>query len=369
MQQIGLAVIGSTGVIGQVHIDAIAQLESCRLVGVTARRHEPCRRQAAELGVKHYHVLDDALADPEVDAIVIATPHPSHKQIALRAINAGKHLLVEKPLAVTPSEADEIVAAARRSGVTLGVLFNRRFRPEALKMRELIDEGAVGAVYRTSMTSAMFRTQDYYDRVAWRGTWTDEGGGALLNQGIHAIDMFQWIVGMPDSVYGVLRALKHHIEVEDYATAVLEYGNGALGTLHCNTVQAPNMQRIEVFGEHGALVLDDQKLTVHRLETPIQEFIDTDRTVAFVAPGSQSETWEFEPDDTTHAATIDDFSRALLEGREPAITGEAGSRSQELVAAITLSACRAKRVTIPVDRGEYDALLEELRHARRLPTT
>ena len=218
------------------------------------------------------------------------------------------------------------------------------------------------------MTSAMFRTQDYYDRVDWRGTWTDEGGGALLNQGIHAIDMFQWIAGMPDSVFGVMRALKHDIEVEDHASAILEYGNGALGTLHCNTVQAPNMQRIEVYGEDGALVMDDQRLTLHRLETPLQEFIDTDKSVAFVAPGSQSENFEFEPNGSTHVPAFDDFARALLEGREPAITGEDGSRSQELVAAITLSACRAKRVTLPVDRQEYDALLEELRHARGLPT-
>ena len=369
MQQTGFAVIGSTGIIGQVHIDAINQLESCKLVGLTAQRQAPCRRQASDLGVKHYPALDDVLGDSEVDAIVIATPHPSHKEIALRAISAGKHLLVEKPMAVAPSEADEMVAAARRSGVTLGVLFNQRFRPEARKMRELIEDGALGEVYRTSMTSAMFRSQDYYDRLAWRGTWMDEGGGALLNQGIHAIDMFQWLTGMPDSVYGVVRTLKHDIEVEDYASAVLEYGNGAVGTLHCDTVQAPNQQRVEVYGEDGALVMDDWKVTLHRLETPIQRFIDTDKSVAFVAPGSKSETFEFEPVGNTHPAVFDDFSRALLEGREPAITGEDGARSQELVAAITLSGCRGKRVALPVDRGEYDDLLTELRRARRLPTT
>jgi predicted dehydrogenase len=354
--------------IGRVHIDAVSRLESCRVVGVNARRPGPCRQQASELGVKHYPDLDDVLADSEVDAIVIATPHPSHKEIALRAISAGKHLLVEKPLAVTPSEADEMVGAARRSGVTLGVLFNQRFRPEARKMRELIEEGAVGEIYRTSMTSAMFRTQDYYDRLAWRGTWTDEGGGALLNQGIHAIDMFQWIAGMPDSVYGILSALKHNVEVEDYASAVLEYGNGAHGTLHCDTVQAPNQQRMEVYGEEGALVMDDWNVTLHRLETPVQEFIDSDKSVAFVAPGSQSETFEFEPvDGSGHVPAIDDFSRALLEGREPAITGEDGSRSQELVAAITLSGCRRRKVALPVDRAEYDDLHAELRRTRRLP--
>ena len=202
--QLGLAVIGSTGVIGRVHIDAINQLESCRLVGVYARRQEPCRQQANELGVKHYPALEDVLVDSEVDAIVIATPHPSHLAITLQAMEAGKHVLVEKPMAVTPSESDQMVNAAQRSGVALGVLFNVRFRPEAQKMRSLIDEGAVGKVYRTAMSSAMLRTQDYYDRLEWRGTWNDEGGGTLLNQGIHGIDMFQWLAGMPTSVYGAV---------------------------------------------------------------------------------------------------------------------------------------------------------------------
>ncbi|MDP6455653.1 MAG: Gfo/Idh/MocA family oxidoreductase [SAR202 cluster bacterium] len=367
MEQVGLAIIGSTGVIGKTHIDAVAQLSSCRLVGVNARRQEPLRRQASELGVKTYPTLDDALSDSDVDAIVIATPHPSHRDITLQAVEAGKHVLVEKPMSVTPSEADDMVEAARRSGVTLGVLFNNRFRPEAIRMRELIDQGAVGKIYRATMTSAMFRTQDYYDRLDWRGTWQDEGGGALINQGIHAIDMFQWLAGLPQAVYGMVRSLKHKIEVEDYASAILEYEDGALGTLHCDTVQAPNQQRIEIFGENGALIMDDWKITLHRLKTPVQEFLENDITIEFIAPDSEAETFEFEPVGGTHAPAIDDFSRAIQEGREPGITGEDGARSQELVAAITLSGCRGEKVSLPVDRSEYDGLMEELRQARTLP--
>lgn len=367
MEQVGLAIIGSTGVIGKTHIDAISQLSSCRLMGVSARRQEPLRQQASELGVKAYPTLDDALSDSDVDAIVIATPHPSHRDITLQAVEAGKHVLVEKPMSVTPSESDDMVDAARRSGVTLGVLFNNRFRPEAVKMRELIDQGTVGEIYRATMTSAMFRTQDYYDRLDWRGTWQDEGGGALINQGIHAIDMFLWLAGMPQSVYGIVRTLKHTIEVEDYATAILEYENGVLGTLHCDTVQAPNQQRIEIYGENGALIMDDWKVTLHRLKTPVQEFLENDKTIKFIAPESEAETFEFEAVGGTHAPAIDDFARAILEGREPAITGEAGAMSQELIAAITLSGCRDKKVSLPVDRAEYDALMDELKQARSLP--
>ena len=183
--------MGSTGVIGKVHIHAISQLDNCRLVGVYARSQAPLKQQAAALGVKPYAALDDVLTDTEVDAVIIATPHPSHLEIALHAAAAGKHILVEKPMAVTPSEADAMVEAARHANVKLGVLFNQRFKPDARKMRELLDQDTIGTLYRTSLTHATMRTQDYYDRLAWRGTWRDEGGGVLLNQGIHSIDLFQ----------------------------------------------------------------------------------------------------------------------------------------------------------------------------------
>ena len=219
MDNVGLAVIGSTGIIGRVHIDAMRGLESCRLVGIHARRQEPLRQQAEELGTRMYPTLDDVLSDDEVDAIVIATPHPPHLKITTRAAAAGKHVLAEKPLGVTPSEADAQVAACREAGVKLGVLFNNRFRPEAQKMRQLLDEGAIGDIYRSEMSSAMLRSQDYYDRLDWRGRWDAEGGGALLNQGIHGIDMYQWLAGLPETVFGMVSTLKHDIEVEDYATA------------------------------------------------------------------------------------------------------------------------------------------------------
>ncbi len=361
MDKVGLAVVGSTGIIGRVHIDAINRLDSCTLVGITARRQGPLRTQARELDTIAYPTLNDALADDRVDAIVIATPHPSHGEITRRAAEAGKHVLTEKPMGVTPSEADAMIDACRDAGVKLGVLFNQRFRPEAVMMRELIGSGAIGKVYRTSMTSAMIRSQDYYDCLDWRGTWQNEGGGALLNQGIHAIDLLQWLGGMPRSVFGVVGTLRHSIEVEDFSTALLQYDGGGQGTLHCSTSQAPNHQRLEIWGENGGIVMDDWNVTLHRLDVPVQDFIDQDRSVAFSSPGVRSETFEAGPGSRTHAPAIDDFARAIIEDREPAITGEDGLRSQEIVAAVTLSGHRGKMVDIPVDRVEYEGLMGELR--------
>ena len=367
MDKVGLAIVGSTGAIGNTHIEGINNICSGKLVGISARRQGPLKEQAADLGVRAYFTLDELLSAPEIDAIIVATPHPSHLDITLKAIQAGKHVLVEKPIAVTPSEADQMVEAARTAKVTLGVLFNNRFRPEAQKMRELLDQGAIGEVYRASMVSGMFRTQDYYDRLDWRGTWNYEGGGALINQGIHAIDMYQWLAGMPESVYGVLRTLKHSIEVEDYATAVLEYEGGMTSTLSCDTVQAPNKQRIELYGEFGALIMEDWNITLHSLETPLQEFMDNDKTVQFVSPDHTSERFVIERISNTHGPAIEDFCKAIIEERDPLINGVEGSKAQELVAAITLSGCTGDKVSLPVDRKIYDDLISGLKGAQKLP--
>ena len=298
--QVGLAVIGSTGIIGRVHIDAIGQLDNCRLVGISARRQQPLIQQADELGVTPFPTIDDPLSHPDVDAVVIATPHPSHREITLRAAAAGKHVLVEKPMSVTPSEADDMIQACDSGGVKLGLLYNNRFRPEPLKMRELIDSGTIGRIYRVNMSSAMIRSQGYYNRLDWRGTWADEGGGALINQGIHAIDMMQWSGGMPESVFGMLSTLRHDVEVEDFATAVMSFEGGGQGSFHCNTSQAPNHQRLELWGERGAIVMDDWHVTLHRLETPVQQFIDQDKSPTYDSPGHRSETFEFDPVGSTH---------------------------------------------------------------------
>ena len=366
MEQIGLAIIGSTGAIGDRHIEAIKQLTTCRLVGVNARKQAPLEKQAARLGVKAYFTLPDVLNDPDVDAIVIATPHPSHKEIALESFKAGKHVLVEKPIGVTPSEADIIVSAARKYNLKLSVLFNNRFRSESLKMKRLMDSGAIGEIYRATVCSGMFRTQDYYNQLPWRGTWGLEGGGALLNQGIHAIDLFVSLVGLPDSVFGQMRTLKHDIEVEDYASALLEYSDGFLATLNCDTVQAPPRQRMEIYGERGAIIADDWNISLHTLETPLQEFMNNAQGM-FVSPKTTEEKFVLEEIENTHAPAIDDFCRAILENRNPMITGEEGSKAQELVAAITLSACTGERISLPVNRDDYDDLMDDLMKSGKLP--
>lgn len=366
MDTVGLAIVGSAGNIGRTHTGGILETKSATLVGVHDVDTDVGRAQAEEHGVRFYQTLEDVLVDPDVDAVTIGTPHPVHHTIAMAAFQAGKHVLTEKPIASSLSQADEMVAEARKAGVTLGVVFQHRLRPQVNRMHELIEAGALGRLYRTMLVQAAFRPQYYYETGAWRGTWGMEGGGVLLNQSVHFIDLLQWLGGMPRVVHGLAGTLAHEIEVEDSASAMLEYDDGAQGMVHCDTVQFPSQEQVEIWGERGGLVLRNDELTHHRLEESIPEFSRREWTNPMGKPVSHEEPTGVEPRAGRHQDAIEDFVQALIDGREPAVPGEEGIKSLELIAAIYLSSCRGRPVRLPVDRSEYDELLEELTARRQL---
>ena len=307
------------------------------------------------------------LVTPDIEAVTIATPHPHHLPVALQAFAAGKHVLTEKPITATPSEADEMVSAAAEAGVKLGVVYQNRFRPELIRIREMIDGGEFGELYRTVLDAASYRSQAYYDSGGWRGTWQGEGGGVLLNQGIHYIDYFQWLGGMPVALTARVTALMHDIEVEDSASALLEYENGAHGFLHCSTVQAPSRTRLELWGEKCGVVVTDDDVTLYRPEVGLREFSERERETPFAKPEIEVAPMELGVSSADHINTIDDFAQAILDDREPAAPGEEGVKGLELAAAIIYSGCTGERATFPLDRDKYDDLLAELRAGRSLP--
>ena len=363
VDKVGLAIIGSAGGIARQHLKGISELDSTELVGVCDVNTEVAQQQAQELGVKYFPTLEDVLGDPDVDGVTIATPHVFHPTIAIEAVQAGKHVLTAKPMAVTPSDAEAMTSAARAAGVKLGVNFPNRFKPAFRKMRSMIDEGAVGDIYRTVLVESLFRSQYYFDSTDWRGKWDKEGGGVLFNQCPHGLDVFQWLGGLPRVVHGIVRTQRHAIEVEDVGSAFVEYDGGALGTVYCSTVQAPIVFQLELWGERGGLVLRDNELTFHKLdlEVSLRAFSDSERSSAFASPQSHAEPIELEQGGDTHQEGIDDFARAILDDREPAVPGEEGIKQVELSTAMVLSSCRGRPVEIPVDRQAYDELLEELR--------
>ena len=376
MDRLGIGVVGSSGVIGQKHADEVATLSNTRLVAVHDLNSEVAKQQATEYGAQFYGSLDDLLADPEIVAITVATPHPLHLSVALQAFSAGKHVLTEKPITSTPSEADSMVEAAKKAGVTLGVVYQNRFRPELLRIRELVENDELGEIYRTVLDSASYRSQAYYDSGGWRGTWNGEGGGVLLNQGIHYLDMFQWLGGMPVTVTGHVSALMHDIEVEDSASALLEYPNGAHGFIHCTTVQAPSQTRLELWGEKGGVVVTDEKVVHFKSEIGLREFSATEKDNPFAkleitdGPLLDNSTGGSTPlpiSPANHQDAVSDFAQAILEGREPSAPGEEGVKGLELAASIIYSGCIGEKVNLPIDRLEYDTLLEELQGGRQLP--
>jgi predicted dehydrogenase len=364
-----MVVVGSAGRIGQRHIQDILDMATARLVGVHDVDTEVARAQAEEHGVSFYQTLEDALVDPNVGAITVATPHPLHHTIALQAFQAGKHVLTEKPMAATLSQADEMIAGAQKAGVTLGVVFQHRFRPEVAKMHELLEAGELGRLYRTMLVQSSFRPQYYYDASSWLGTWAQAGSGALLTQAVHFIDLFVWLGGMPRVVHGMAGTLAHQIEVEDSVSAMLEYDDGAQGLMHCDTIQPPTQEQLELWGERGGLALRDDQLTHHRTDMSVPEFFKRERTDRFGQLGSNEVPTGVKPlhgHSGRHQDTIEDFAQALIDGREPAVPGEEGIKSLELIAAILLSSCRGRPIRLPVDRSEYNELLEELAARRQL---
>ena len=374
--QIGIGVIGSSGVIGQKHVSEVQSLPNTKLVAIHDINTHSLKQQSLELGVQYYQNLTELLENQEVEAITIATPHPLHLSVALEAFKHGKHVLTEKPITSTLSEADLMVSSAKKAGVKLGVIYQNRLRKDLKKIHEMIEDGELGDIYRTSLDASSFRSQAYYDSGGWRGTWEGEGGGVLLNQGIHYIDMFMWLAGMPKKITGHVSSLMHNIEVEDAASALFEYENGAHGYLHCNTVQPPSMTKIELWGEKSGIVITDTNITLYKPEIGLREFSEREQSNPFAKPditikklGSATNKKgldQIDIEQADHKDAISDFAEAVIDDREPAATGEEGVKGLEIATSIIFSGCTNKTVELPPDRAAYDDLLNQLKSGRLL---
>ena len=357
MDKVRFGVVGVKGV-GRSHIAAAKEATSCELVAIAEIDEEAAKKVAEEHGVRYFLDLHEMLKMDEVDVVALATPHPLHKEMAISAMEAGKDVLVEKPMSVTVSEADEMVKVSEETKRKLGVVFQFRTIARNKAVKKIIPE--LGEIYRATSVSTGMRAMSYYRSAPWRGTWKREGGGVLINQAPHQLDIFQWFVGMPKQVLGWTRTLRHDITVEDIASALFEYENGALGYLHTNVIDAPGRSLVEVCGNKGFLISDNFGLRIARPEPTLDEYI-RDATGKFGRPEAQWEEVEFERGNGKHFAVFEDFARAVIEDKKPPVSGEEGRKSVELTCAIILSSKRKKMVELPLDREEYDKLLAELR--------
>jgi predicted dehydrogenase len=351
MEKLKIGVIGLGGM-GMAHCETCKEIDEVELTAVCDIDGKISKEAADKYSVKGYTDYRKLIDSGEVQAVVLATPHYFHPPAGIYAMKKGLHLLSEKPIAVTVDMADKMISAAKKTKKVFSVMFQNRSLPYYLAAKKLIDEGRVGRIYRTLMICGWFRTRAYYNSAGWRATWKTEGGGVLINQSPHSMDMFCWLAGLPDRVDARVVTRRHEIEVEDEVHALLRYSNGALGYLYASVNEAPVNDRIEILGEKGKIVIENATIKFASLKQPVQEFCDTSPDM-WGAPEAQWEEVPLQERETGHKAIIRNFARAVLYGEKLLSPGSEGGSSLELANAILFSGKKNKEVKIPLNRKEF----------------
>jgi len=346
---LGFGIVGC-GMISQFHARAIGDLRGAKLVACCDTRAEASDRFAAANGCTSYRTLDEMLADKGVDVVTIATPSGLHMEPAVAAAEAGKHVIVEKPLEVTLKKCDRIIRACAKHGVQLATVFPSRFHDSSVKLKRAIDAGRFGKLTVGDAYVKWYRTQAYYDSGAWRGTWALDGGGALMNQAIHSVDLLTWLMGPVVEIRAQTAQLAHtRIEVEDTAMATLRFANGALGVVEATTAAYPGyLKRVEIHGSEGSAVLEEEDLKVWDFARPRKE------DKAILAEMKEHKSTGGGASDPAaighHGHTLEfrDVLEAIRRNRRPAIDGHEGRRSVEIILGIYQAAKTGKAVKLPL---------------------
>jgi predicted dehydrogenase len=358
-------VIGAGSLVYNMHRPAfdLPTTEVCALCDI---REDAARERAAELNVPLYADYRQMLAEVQPDVTVITTPHYLHPQMAIDALRAGSHVLVEKPMATQVADADKMVRAAQESGKLLAVNFQQRLRPEVLAARRLIQEGRLGMIQRVSLVVPWPRSYRYYSLASWRATWWGEGGGVLLNQAPHDLDLVCHLAGMPARVISWNRTNLHKIEVEDTISAMLEWENGATGYLHISTAESGPKSDLEVVGTKGSLQIGNGKLDFHEFEADVHEYLRTTDEI-YRGPETLAVPVELEDGAGTHPQVYRNFHAAILEGTPISADAAQGVMSLELANALIYSSFTRSVVELPLDRQQYAELLADLQKKASQP--
>jgi predicted dehydrogenase len=309
----------------------------------------------------HYNDSDKLIKSGAIDAILVSTPHYYHTTIGIAALKAGLHVLVEKPISVHKADCERLIAAHTNKKQIFAAMFNQRTDSIYQKVRELVQGGELGTVRRVNwIISDWYRTHAYYASGGWRATWAGEGGGVLLNQCPHNLDLYQWLFGMPDRVRGFCQLGRYHdIEVEDDVTAYFEYKNGTTGVFITSTGETPGTNRLEVTGEQGRLVMENGKLTYTRNEVKMGEFSRTTNE-SFGRPA----TWNVEIPVTQrgeqHVGILKNFTNAILHGEKLLAPAPEGIHSVELGNAILMSSLLGETVDVPLNGAKFEKILKKL---------
>jgi UDP-N-acetyl-2-amino-2-deoxyglucuronate dehydrogenase len=336
---VGFAVIGA-GLVGPRYAEFIGEAEDARLRAVCDLREDRGRALAEQYRVDWLPDYRAVLDRPDVDVVAICLPTALHLEVASAAAAAGKHVLVEKPIELTVARAKQLIAVCERHGVKLGTILNRRFLFGTRRAHDAVHKGELGRLIVADMRFKSWRSAEYYSESGWRGTWDKEGGAALINQGIHGVDLMTWIAGPIIRVQGYARHLRHqHIEADDTTIAVCEYASGALGVIQCTTSVYPRqLDRIELHGELGTVMLQDYEIAQWQVDG--------------AQPGEPSAEELALPGKGVgvgHFVQIQDMARAIIEDRAPAVSGEDALPALAVVEAIYQAERTGAAVDVPQD--------------------
>lgn len=364
-QPVRIAVIG-TGIMGSSHVKEISAMSSAHLAAVCDIRKDVADQIGGLYSVPAYSDSQELLEAEKPDGVVIATPHYAHTPISIDCLGRGIHVLVEKPLAVHVNDGRKMIAAyeeakARFPGLVFAIMFQQRTHTFWRKIKSMIDQGELGKLVRaTWLITDWYRTQAYYDNGGWRATYQGEGGGVLLNQCPHNLDLYQWFFGMPRRISGLAAFGKyHHIEVEDEVTGIFEHENGMVGHFITTTAESPGTNRLEIAGEKGRIIFEDGKLTFFRNQASMLEFIRTSPAPFDKVPGQPEVIPNEYHSEPGHTLVLEAFSSAIQNGTPPVAQAPEGLNSLTLGNGIMLSHFLKHPVELPLDGDAYAAILQE----------
>ncbi len=356
-ERIGFAIVGA-GVIGPFHARAITDQPDARLVAVYDVVPEAAAKLAAEFGAEAMTDLDALLARGDIQVVDVCVPSGLHAAIGIRAAQAGKHVICEKPIDVSLEAADRLIAACEAAGVRLQVISQHRFGAGMQRLKRAIEDGTLGTIVMGNAETFWYRSQAYYDSGGWRGTWKLDGGGALMNQGVHYVDLLRWAMGPVSTVNAKMGTLAHErIEVEDVAVAVLQFANGAVGTLMGTTDAFPGYTcKLEIVGTEGSVILEDGEIKAWNLKSALGEVgaygrskeakkaeAASNGSVGMGAADPSAIAWG------GHAHQVRDMIDAIRAGREVILPGREARNAVELILAVYRSAETGREVTLPMD--------------------
>lgn len=340
MAPVGIAMAGS-GMIAGVHLAALKEIPDARIVGAWSLPPEETQRFSAQHQIRGYRSYDELLADPEVQAVIICLPSGHHADYGMRAASAGKHVIVEKPIDVTIAKARALIETCRKNDRRLSVIFQNRFTPAARKLRKALDQGLLGRLILGDAYVKWYRSPAYYTSNAWRGTKAIDGGGALINQAIHTIDLLQWMMGGAKRLCGLVRTSTHTIESEDLGVAVVEFSNGAVGVIEGSTAIQPGFkERIEIHGQKGSVILEGGNITAWKVEGCNEADYVDEQKVSYGSTSSPAISH------VNHKAQLEEIVASIQKNVESSINGEEGLKALRIVLGIYESSAKGQWIDL-----------------------